>query len=200
MAKPRMEEYPSNSLEGTPQNKTIKKVAKGMIVKREKPFLVRFFSENMQSVGSYIIWDVLIPAAKNTFSEIISNGIEMLLYGEPNRSSRIRRDRSRSYVSYNSIYDDKRSLRRGTTSRTRSRHSFDDVVLESRMDGEEVLGSLVELIDTYDVATVADFYSLVGLDGEWSDNKFGWDNLSTALVKRVREGYILVLPKPLVLD
>jgi hypothetical protein len=63
-----------------------------------------------------------------------------------------------------------------------------------------VLSSLVELIDTYDVATVADFYSSVGLEGEWSDNKFGWDNLSSAEVKRIREGYILVLPKPVALD
>jgi hypothetical protein len=186
---------PSNSI--TKRNSEVKKVTTGKIVTREKPFLARFFGDSMSSIGQYILWDVLIPAAKNTLSEIVSNGIEMLLYGDARPSSGIRRDRSRSYVSYNSIYD--RGQRR-TTTRARSRHSFDDVVLESRPDAEEVLSSLVELIDTYDVATVADFYSSVGLEGEWSDNKFGWDNLSSAEVKRIREGYILVLPKPVALD
>lgn len=198
MAKAKLstKDLPSNSI--TKRSGEVKKVTTGKIVTREKPFLARFFGDSMSSIGQYILWDVLIPAAKNTISEIVSNGIEMMLYGDARPSSGIRRDRSRSYVSYNSIYHG--GQKRETTSRARSRHSFSDVVLESRMDAEEVLSSLVELIDTYDVATVADFYSSVGLEGEWSDNKFGWDNLSSAEVKRIREGYILVLPKPVALD
>lgn len=190
------EDLPSNSI--TKRSGEVKKVTTGKIVTREKPFLARFFGESMSSIGQYILWDVLIPAAKNTISEIVSNGIEMMLYGDASRPSSIRRDRGRSYVSYNSIYD--RGSRRTTQPKARSRHSFDDVVLESRIDAEEVLSNLVELIDTYETASVADFYSAVGLEGEWTDNKWGWDNLSSAEVKRIREGYILVLPKPLALD
>lgn len=200
MAKIDKEEYPSNSLTARDTPRKPKKVATGVVLTREKPFLARVFGENMRSVGSYVMWDVIIPAAKNTLTEIISNGIEMLLYGESDRPSNVRRDRSRSYVSYNSIYDKRSGRKSSGPSRARSRHSFNDVVLESRMDAEEVLSSLVELIDTYDTASVADFYAAVGLEGEWSDNKFGWDNLSTAEVKRIREGYILVLPKPIPLD
>lgn len=190
---------PSNSMRKQSETKVIKAVAKAKL--REKPFLMRIFSDNMSNIGHYIIWDVLIPAAKNTFSEIITNGIEMLLYGDDQpsrRTSRFSRSRGRSYVSYNSIYDKREA--RPTLSRPRSRHTFDDVILESRQDCEEVLSSLLELIDSYDVATVADFYAAVGLEAEWADNKFGWDNLSTAEVRRVREGYILIMPKPLTLD
>lgn len=195
--------YPSNSRRSKrgsdeePQRKL--KVIKGNIVERKKPLLMRIFGENTKSVGNYILWDVLIPAGKNTITEMISNGIEMLLYGEPR--SNVRRDRGRSYVSYNSYYKDRdrepdsRRLEIG-----KNRHRFEDVVLESRSDAEEVLSNLVDLVEDYGVATVADFYDLVGLSGEWADNKYGWDNLSRSSVKRVRDGYILEMPKPLVIE
>jgi len=178
-----------------------KKVIKGNLVERKKPLLARIFGENTKFVGNYILWDVLIPAAKNTISEIISNGIEMLLYGETRKH--VQRDRGRSYVSYSGFY--KEGGRQGRdvrdpAPRNRNRHTFDDIVLDRRSDAEEVLSNLVDLIDDYGEATVADFYDLVGLNGEWSDNKYGWDNLGRATVKRVREGYILDLPRPVSLD
>ena len=193
------EEFPSNSINRKERDK-LTKVTTGTLIKRRKPFLVRVFGENAGSVGDYILFDVLVPAAKNTISDIISNGIEMLLYGEP-RQSNIRRDRGKSYVSYTNYYDkrDKRSDRE-RIDRNRARHRFDDIIIDTKRDAEEVLSNLVDIVDEYGIATVADFYDLVGLTGDWSDNKYGWDNLSRSSVQRVRDGYILVLPKPYALD
>lgn len=194
------QKYPSNSItsRGTKPKKVTKKIS-GTIQRRKKPFLARIFSENMPSVGDYIMWDVIIPAAKNTITEIISNGIEMLLYGETDRSPYLKRDRGRTHVSYNSIYDSRKRTRT-VPERARTRHSFDDIVLDSRADGEEVLAGMLELLDIYEVVSVADFYAMVGLDAEWTDNRYGWDNLASAEVRRIRQGYILDLPKPLPLD
>lgn len=195
-----MNEFPRNSLTkkgGGNSPKVVKRVIKGGIVERKKPLLMRAFGENTRSVGNYILWDVLIPALKNTITDMVNNGIEMLMFGEPRGN--IRRDRGRSYVSYSGFYKDRdREERR--IDRTRNRHRFSEVVLESRADAEEVLSNLVDLVEDYGIATVADFYDLVGLSGEWADNKFGWDNLSRASVKRVREGYILEMPKPFPID
>lgn len=192
-----LEKLPSNSK----TTKEVKQVVTGRVAIREKPFLIRLFGDNLSSIGEYILYDVLLPAAKSTFSDIVTNSIEMMLYGEASNSRRLRRDRGRTYVSYNSIYDRRRSSSRPSRERrTASRHSFSDVILDTRQDAEEVLGSLVELVDTYDVASVADFYAAVGLEAEWSDNKYGWDNLASSEVRRVRDGYILKLPKPMILD
>ena len=48
--------------------------------------------------------DVLLPAAKNTISDVVSESIQRLLFGDsgPNRRKNVRDNRS--FVSYNSFY------------------------------------------------------------------------------------------------
>jgi len=198
--------YPGNShaekqIVRTDSDRKVTKVATGTV--RKKSFLNKvgsmFFGSDTDNVGSYILYDVLIPAAKNTLSEMVSSGIEMLLFGE-SRSTNTRRDKGKSYVSYNSIYRDRDRDRDRSDYRIRATHRFDDIVIGSRAEAEDVLSSLVDLIDNYDAATVSDFYDLVGMTSDFTDNKYGWRNLNRATVNRVRDGYILAMPKPIPLD
>ena len=53
-----------------------------------------------------------------------------------------------------------------------------------------------ELIDTYGIVSVPDIYDLVGISGNYTDNKYGWTNLRNAEPVRVGDGYMLKLPKP----
>jgi hypothetical protein len=178
-------------------------VTRGAVTQRKEPLLYKIFGgESARNIGDYIMWDVLIPAAKSTITDIITNTIEMIFYGEGSSRStgrHIRRDRTRSFVSYSSLYDNK-SKETPTRSRNRSRHRFDDIIIETRGDAEEVLSQLVELIDMYNVASVSDFYDSVGLTSEFTDHKYGWDNLSKAHIYPVRGGYVIDLPKPFPLD
>ena len=57
-----------------------------------------------------------------------------------------------------------------------------------------------EIIDTYQVVSVADLYDLVGIRGNFTDNKYGWTNIRNASVEHVRDGYMLKLPKALAID
>lgn len=200
-----IEDYPSNSImpknmPGEKVERQTGKIIKGKVVQREKPLLMKWFGGSTENLGTYILWDILVPAAKDIISEIVDNTKDMMLYGTRERSRYIRRDRGRSYVNYNSIYDRKERAR-STLRSKRSRHNFDDIIFEYRQDAEDVLSNLVELIDMYDVATVADFYRAVDIDAEeWNDNKFGWTSLGSSEVRKVREGYILRLPRPEPLD
>ena len=81
--------------------------------------------------------------------------------------------------------------RREPSLRNRSRHNFDDIILDSRGEAEEVLSHLVDLVDDYGMASVADLYDLVGITSNFTDNKYGWTNLSSASVSRVRDGYLI---------
>jgi hypothetical protein len=206
-------EYPSNSFKSRKEalipEKNVTKVTKGGVIKKKKSlsdsFAQMIYSEDTRSIGAYIVYDVLIPAFKDTISQMITTGIEMLLYGESNKNRNTfrrggrDRDPSRTHVSYNSFSNRERD-RGQRDSRNKFRQRFDDVILDTRADAEEVLSNMVDLIDNYGVVTVADFYDLIGLPGEWSDNKYGWENLSQAYVERVRLGYTLALPKTTVLD
>lgn len=198
-------DYPSNSKATKKlkeETREVKKVTNAVVVEKDKPLLTRIFGDHMQDIGHYVLWDVLVPTAKSTISDIISNGIEMILYGEPDSSpSRrrrgISRDRDRSYINYNSLYDrpSRRSSRK-PRSGGKPKHQFNDIIIESKSEAEEVLTVLVESIDMYESCTVADLYEAVGLPTDFTDHKWGWYNLSSAYVKRDRFGYSLVMPKP----
>jgi hypothetical protein len=201
-------DFPSNSHKSKEktkkQEKKVEKVTSGKVVKQKKSlgkkFAETFLGDNIESVSSYIIYDIIIPAAKNMISDTVSNGIEMLLFGQT-RGSRTRRDRGKSYVSYSNYYKDRDRYRdRQISQRNRARHNFDDIILESRGEAEEVLSHLVDLTEDYGMASVADLYDLVGVTSNFTDNKYGWDNLSSGRVVPVRGGYLLELPRPIVLD
>lgn len=181
----------------------LEKVIKGAVVTKKKPlskrFAETFLGTDREDVMTYIIHDVVIPAAKSTISDVITGGIEMLLFGET-RGSRTRRDKGKSYVSYSGYYNNPRKEASAAESRKRARHNFDDIILESRGEAEEVLSVLVDNIDIYGMSTVADLYDLVGITSNFTDNKYGWTNLASATVSRVRDGYLISLPKPVVLD
>lgn len=184
--------------------KKIGKITTGNVKTKKKGFGKKFaevfIGDDVTSVSSYILYDVLIPAAKSTLSDMVSGGIEMLLFGEA-KGTRTRRDKNKSYVSYSSYSRGERE--RGASDRSavnRARHNFDEIILESRGEAEEVLSHLVDLTEDYGQATIADLYSLVGMTSAFTDDKYGWTNLSTATVSRVREGYLINLPKAILVD
>lgn len=202
------EEFPSNSFKSKEgKKKVIERVEITQKVKQKKKPLGRrlaetFFDDDTKSVGQYIIWDVLIPAAKSTISDIVTGGIEMLLYGEGRDVSRGRtkRDKGRSYVSYSNYYErDEREKRRARAKK--NRHEFDDILLfDSRRDAENVLSRLIDLLDEYDEVSVSDLYEMIGLESNYTDRDWGWTNLRGSYVERTRDGYVINLPRTEALD
>ena len=78
--------------------------------------------------------------------------------------------------------------------------NYDDITFATRGDAESVLMRMDELIDVYGSACVADFYDLAGVTGNYTDNKYGWIDLQSATVIRMRDGYIIKFPKVMPLN
>lgn len=174
-------------------------------VRRKKPFR-RKFSEvfvagSAKTAVSYAIWEVLLPAAKDTVVEVITQGVEKLFFGESRRSRGTTTPQSgpTGYVSYNRYAMQNRmsSPQRVMSRQARARHDFDEIVMEDRTEAEEVIDRLYEVISRYESATVADLYQLVGLPSSHTDYKWGWTDIRGAGVSRSRDGYILDLPEPI---
>lgn len=161
-----------------------------------KKLVGAFVAEDVTSVKDYILMEVLLPAAKKAISDIVTNGIEMLLYGETRSKSKSRESR----VSYTKYYDRDRDYDRPARRTGRYGYDYDDIILNTRSEAEEVLDRMDDLIDTYGMVSVADLYDLVGISGNYTDNKYGWTNLRNADVQRIRDGYLLKLPKALPFD
>ena len=195
-----MEDYKANSHKSkaereSKEEKKITPVVKGKATKKKqsvaRKFTDTFVSEDVHNVKSYVIMDVLIPAAKKAISDIVTNGIDMILYGETGRT---KKRSSSGYISYNKYSEKDRTYDR-RDDRTRYGYSYDDIVLETRSEAMEVLERMDEIIDTYGHVTVADMYDLVDVSSNYTDNKYGWTNLRDAEPVRVRDGYIIKLPK-----
>ena len=89
-----MSEYKSNSHRSKNENRDNKKVEKivsGKARVKKKSGISKLkdnlISEDVDNVKSYAITDVLIPAAKKAISDIVTNGIDMILYGETSVTS-----------------------------------------------------------------------------------------------------------------
>lgn len=102
-------------------------------------------------------------------------------------------------MSYTNYYDRGSSVR-DTRGYSNSRYSYDDVILNSRREAEDVLDRMYELLDTYKVVRVADLYDLVNITGSYTDNNYGWVDLRTAEIVRVRDGYIIKMPRAIPID
>ena len=175
------------------EKKKVEKVVKGVVKTKKKTeirkFADIFLAEDFASVKSYILMDVLVPGIKRAVSDIVTNSLDMLLFGESNKN---KKSSGVSYISYKN-YSDKKDASDNT--RTRTGYNYDDIVLESRGEAEEVITRMEELIETYGSVSVADLYDLVGKQCNYTDNKYGWINVRNAEPIRVRDGYLLKLPK-----
>jgi hypothetical protein len=79
-------------------------------------------------------------------------------------------------------------------------YSYDDIILPTRGEAEEVLTRMDELMDTYGLVRVADLYDLVGITGEYTDNRYGWTNITRAEIIRNRDGYMIKMPRAVPID
>ena len=198
-----MEEYKSNShksrensTEPAPEKK-VEKVISGTAKSKKKTgiqkFMNFFIPEDVASVKSYIFEDVVVPAVK----DIILDTVKIVLGtsgSSTNKSSTpLRRP-------YSKCYDERERRDRGVARPRTTGYDYDDVILENRGDAEAVLDEMDKRISTYGIVTVADFYELTGMESNYTDNKYGWSDIRNASVDRVREGYLIRLPRALPLN
>lgn len=213
---PEKESYPNNSdrarirHEEEKEKPVAKKVTTGKVVQKKKSLARRmkeaFGINESQGVLDYIFFDIIIPATKNMLMDSIANGAEMMIFGE----TRSGRDYRRGYgggaryaydrVSYRGDdygrgYGRDRDRDRDHDRSPSGMRDYEDIIFTSQSDAEGVLTGLLDIIDAYDEARVADLYDLAGITAEYTCGNYGWRNLSTARTKRTRDGYVLDLPR-----
>jgi hypothetical protein len=206
-------EFPPNSevsKRGKKEEKNVQSVVSGEVTRKRrslrKQFSETFVAGDLKSALQYVVMDVLLSAARDTAVEAVQSGMEKLVYGESRRYRGTTTPQSgpTGYVSYNryssAMAGRMSGPQRALSRQARARHNFDEIVLEERVDAEEVIDRLFDLVSRYDTATVADLYELVGLASNFTDHKWGWTSLAGAGVTRTRGGYLLDLPDPEPLD
>lgn len=199
-----MREYQPNSHRSketanneTPREKRVGKVVSGNVKtkKNEGRRLANvFIAEDAGNIKSHLFMDVLVPAIKDAVYKLVTDGASMFLFGDVSSSNRKKPSGGR--VSYRSYYNDNE---RTTTSNdsARSRFDYDDIVFATRGDAEAVLAGMSEAVETFGTVTVADMYDLADLSAPFTATRYGWVSMRNAEVIRVRDGFILKMPKPM---
>ena len=200
--------YPGNS-RGDKSKKPrpkVQKIVNGNVTEQPQSVGRRvretFTAESTSAVIEYLIFDVVIPNTKSLVMDLVTQGLEQKFYGGSRGGSSART--VYGYTPYNRIYKNKPgSSSRSTRSLNRedkASHNFGELVIEDRGEAELILDTMTERISEYDVATVFDLYELVGITADFTDSTYGWTDAREFKIRRVRNGYLLDLPKPRPID
>lgn len=184
---------------GTKPKTKVEKIVEGQVVQKKKPAAQKvaetFFGGDLKEVATYTVKSVLIPAAKNMFFDTVTEGLKRLMWGESSSTTTVGR------TDYGSRYRRYRGTSGGIqTSRplspvTNSSITVDDAVLTREEDARNVLTYMYDLLDQYNEVTLAQFYDLLGITGDFTAEQWGWRSLQGAHVQQIHDGWRIVMPR-----
>lgn len=187
-------------------DKKVERVITTEVVRKPKTisrkFKDVFFGGDAKQAARYISTDVLLPALRNLIVDMTSKGIERIVYGDTRRRIPYQRtDYTSRYYVNNPLtqrpmpMDPRDRANLPDQPRVRqNRHEMNDIILTSREEADLVLERLNDILENYQVVSLADLYVLLGLETSFIDNKWGWTYLNNATVRQIRQGYLLELP------
>ena len=174
-----------------------------------------FLGQEAETVRDHIVEDLIIPSTKDAlsgmcgsivdfFNDMFHEFIDSIFFGSS--ESRSRSKGSETYVSYQGYYNNKNKRRSIPEKRTESsRHSIEELEYPSFETALKVRNDLIEQIELYGQASVADLFSLSEQTLDWAEYKekdsIGWTDPSVVGKPRRRRGrYIIPLPRPVKLE
>lgn len=195
--KPNSHKYRETKNATPPEEKRVEKVVTGTVKTKKnlgRKLADTFIAEDIKDVKSYIFTDVLVPAAKKAIVDMTTEFVSRMFGTGIKKPTGFT---NASYVSYNQFS----SPRPVAETKPKIGFRYDDIVLSNRGDAENVLTCLIDAINQYGAARIADLYDLVGItDDNYTTNNYGWKDLSNAGVIRVSDGYKLTLPRAVALN
>lgn len=185
-----------------------RQVAQGKVRKQSliRKFGKYIFEDTIETAKEKAIKDVVVPGIRNLIFDGFNELLAAMLFPDdsprPSNGYRSGGGRKGGRTSYDKYYDDKqrRGGRRGGRNYQDESYDPDDIILPTRAQANEALDELDYIIHKYGQASIATFYDIVGVTGEWTDNRYGWTSIRGAQIKPVRDGFMIILPPTRPLD
>lgn len=185
--------------------KTAKPRKRGLV---ERAVAALVGPEGIRAVGRTLNQEIVVPSIKNIVVESIKTGVDIFVYGDEGRGGR----RSNGYrqgsyqggysssrrggTNYSQSYKDANAGRDGTYSRERAKgNQVPTYIIGTRQEATDVLDALCEIVEEYGSATLSDYYDLIGVDAEFTDESVGWSDLRQARVRAERGGFTIMFPR-----
>lgn len=192
--KPNSHKYKQEQKQNTEREKKFTKpVVTGPVkTKKKSKFAETFLADDVSTLGSFFVKEKIIPGIKT----LVVEAVDIFLNGTSSRTSfRNTRAGGVSYIDYSS-----KTIAPQVTSSTSAGFAYENIVVATRAEAEEILTRLDEAIEAYTMVSIADLYDLINMPSDYTDQKYGWKNLRSAEALRVAGGYWLKFPKAIPLD
>lgn len=189
------------------ERETLDKIVDITPTKRKRGLMGRLIHgvagpEGLPGIGSYVNEEIILPAIKNIVVDAVTSGINMVMYGnggDNRRGTRGHGGRSpyRPNTNYTSRYSTHQPEPREREPQARSsKMGVEEYIIDDRYDATHVLTALTENADRYGSVSVADYYDLIGMPSQYTDNTYGWflEDINLAAIIPVRGGYTIKFP------
>lgn len=199
-----------------PHEKNLEAVVTGVVTEM-KPTIARklkdsFIAADWKSTGTYVFWNVMLPAAKNMLWDVWNRAGYRTFYGQDPGTgmlppgARPGLHGQQTHITYNQQVQ-RAGVPWQMTQRPQDPRlapnqivvggvpSFTYIV-SNEVDARRVLSMLQDTTETYGVATVADLHTLLARPVQHTDHTWGWESVAGARAYQTREGFVIDLPNP----
>lgn len=200
-----MDEFGGNSFKQKSENKERSPVTPitTNVVKKDseiKKFGRKLIVEDGKTVFGHVIDEIVIPNLKRGITDFFKGFIDRLFYG----SNSVSRSNN-GIISYQNYWNKNGYVSNPSVPtpinynqpKQPSLYAVQTYVFQDRGPAEAVLAEMRERCEAFGMVSVADFYDMIGQAGntDYTNNKFGWRNLSTATIERDGSGFVIRFPK-----
>lgn len=168
-----------------------------------------FISDEADTVGRFIVEEVIIPGVKDALLDILHGSIDRIFggtarggYNSYRRRERSDREPYENYYSRGRRSRDRDDDDRDKHERRRRRRSdnFTSLEVESRSERDAVLRNMGDYIERYGHVTVAQVKRMVNIDTEPMDSDWGWSDMRDVSHYRDGDIYVIEMEPPEDLD
>lgn len=176
----------------------VKPVVKGKAIVQKDTFGKKlwktFVPTDLKDIRTHAVNQIIVPGLKAAALSLI----ELALYGSVGNRRSVSGGAQRtnySYISSGGQQPNSPTI----TQRDRATHNFQNIIFATYQDAEDVITTMMDLVDRYNRLTVAQFYDLAGLESDWASENWGWTSFQRLETKAIRGGYIIDVSQPVLL-
>lgn len=152
-----------------------------------------FMVSSPKEIGDRLLFKVFVPQMKALMEGLLGKGIHMLFFGDEGLPSSAPSTTSNtSFVNYGSFS----SGTQASQLQVRANLDFDMPIMDSQEKALQVIQQLREILAYQGYVQVAQLYTSVSRTPDWTDEYYGWRDLSAAAaVPQVDGRWLVSLPK-----
>lgn len=163
-----------------------------------------FIADDVVNIKDYIVFDVVIPAIKTTFRNLIVNTIDLSLFGKVGGGKK--GNSNDTYIAYERAYGGRGGGERMYSPKPQTRDNgsidvreIDRVWFETEQEANDVIYMCREIYDANaGVLSVAEFLDAAQMKTSPIHHKWGWIDISHASAESYPDGsgWYVNLPRP----